>query len=444
MSRCFPFCCFLTLLTLAATAAAQDEDVNRQTAVGNKPERVQWFSGLGFGMFVHWSLDSQIGSVISHSLVGADEAYCRRYFEELPKTFHPRRFDPGEWADLARLAGMRYVVFTAKHHSGFCMFDTKTTDFSIMNTPYQKDITREVIEAFRSRGVAVGLYFSPDDFYFLYKQGIPIGRKQPGVTPQENPDLLRYDQAQLRELMTNYGPIDIVFLDGPAEGLREVCWQCQPDVVVTRGAMETPEQHIPGKPIPAPWEACMTMGTQWQFKPTNESYKSGAQLIERLIETRAKGGNFLLNVGPEPDGPLPPEQSGRLREIALWYFVNQEAVLDVEPWTVVNDGNIWYTQRKSDDGRSTVYAMITQPDWKWGARKEFLLASVRAGEHTQVYVLGQTGKVLEYRPGADVTARWEQKPDGLHVSAVRAQRLYNDRAWPNPVVLKITDARANP
>ena len=121
---------------------------------GNRPERLEWFRDLGFGLFIHWSLDSQVTSVISHSMVGASEDYLERYLTELPRSFNPERFQPREWARLARLAGFTYVVFTAKHHSGFCMFETRTTDFSIMNTPYGRDATRELVEAFRAEGLA--------------------------------------------------------------------------------------------------------------------------------------------------------------------------------------------------------------------------------------------------------------------------------------------------
>ncbi len=429
---------FLAAVVTGRPAAAQVVDFNEQTSLGNKPERVEWFGRLGFGLFIHWSVDSQIGSVISHSLVGASEDYCRRYFEELPKTFNPKRFDADDWADLARLAGTRYVVFTAKHHSGFCMFDTETTGFDIMNTPYGRDVLAELIPALRKRGIAVGLYFSPDDFWFLWKQGTTIGRRRPGVTPQENPDLMKYDQAQIRELLSNYGPIDIMFIDGPAEGLRELCWKLQPNIVVTRGAMKTPEQYVPGVAVREPWEACMTMGTQWQFKPTNESYKSGSELIERLVEARAKGGNFLLNIGPEPDGTIPAEQQRRLRELGLWTFINHEAIEDVEPWAVSNEDNIWFTKRR---GHNTVYAVVTRPNWPHGKRREITLRSVVLDKSKgKVDVLGQSSQVLEYQPKADASTSWRQTDAGLVVSAMRAQRIYNDRKWPNAVVLKIEGA----
>jgi len=423
------------LVIVLCLVAAAPVAVSGETA-GNRPERLEWFRDLGFGLFIHWSLDSQVGAVISHSMVGASEDYLERYLTELPRTFNPARFEPREWARLARLAGFTYVVFTAKHHSGFCMFETGTTDFSIMNTPYGRDVTRELVDAFRAEGLAIGHYFSPDDFHFLHTRGTLISRRRPEAQPANNPPLLAHDQAQLRELMTRYGKIDMVFIDGPPEGLREVVWQSDPDALVTRGAMETPEQYTPGVPLEGAWEGNLTMGTQWQYRGTNETYKSGTELINTLVETRAKGGNLLLNVGPRPDGEIPIEQEARLREIALWNLVNREAILAVRPWVVTHEGNVWFTRARDS---STVYAVVTRTDWPWGTTKTLTLRSVEATADTEVSVLGQNDRVLEYRPEVEPRTTFEQTPDGLRITAWRAQRLYNDRRWPNPVVLKITN-----
>ena len=183
----------------------------------------------------------------------------------------------------------------------------------------------------------------------------------------------------------------------------------------------------------------MTMGTQWQYRGTNEHYKSGGELIRAWIETRAKGGNFLLNIGPMPSGEIPVEQEARMREMALWNFVNSEAVGAVRPWVITNEGEIWFTKAKDAD---TVYAFVPGADWRWGERKTVLLRSVTAENSTTVGVLGQNDEVLEYRTDVIPKTEWEQTPDGLRIDAYRAQRLYNDRRWPNPVVLKIENARA--
>jgi len=405
----------------------------------NKPERLAWFHDQAFGLIIHWSVDSQTGVVISHSLVGADEAYTQRFFSELPKTFNPRKFAPQDWAALARLAGIKYVVFTTKHHSGFAMWDTKTTDFGILHTPYRHDVTREILDAFRAQGIAPGIYFSPDDFHWLWENKIDIQRGIPGVQPRNNPGLMKLDLAQMRELMTNYGPIDIVFLDGEPQGLRDLAWQLQPNTIVTRGAMETPELFVPGVPLPGVWEANFTMGTAWQYQPQNEVYKTGGQIIDLLVETRAKGGNLLLNIGPKPDGELPIEQEERLREVALWMQVNQECIYQVRPWVITNEGNVWFTRAKNED---TVYAIAKQqPRWVRGQWRDFVLKSLAATPQSAVSVLSENGRVLEYRPEVNPQPTLRQEADGLHVRAMFTQRLQDNSKWPNPVVLKITHVK---
>ncbi|GMV90656.1 MAG: hypothetical protein AMXMBFR82_04340 [Candidatus Hydrogenedentota bacterium] len=420
----------LSLLAFSCGALADDAPPH------NLPDREEWFSDLGLGLFIHWSVDSQLGSVISHSLVGSSEEYADRFFSELPTTFEPKQFNPEDWARLARVAGIRYVMFTAKHHSGFCMFDTKSTDFSIMHTPLKRDITGEVMDAFRAEEIATGIYFSPEDAWIMHKQGHVVARRRPYALPSNNPEMLEHNRRQLTELFTNYGAIDLAFLDSPdaADAVKTI-WDINRNVVITRGVMETPEQTTPDAPLPPPWEACYTLGSQWQFKPTNEDYKSGTELIEMLIEIRAKGGNLLINVGPEPSGVIPFEQERILRELALWMFVNGEAIYEVRPWHVIREGDIWFTKAKDDD---TVYAFLTkQHPWKRGERREFVLKTVRATTATTIDVLGHSGTLIEYQPDADAKPRAEQRDDGLHISVVRGQRLYNNHEWPNPVVVRM-------
>lgn len=403
----------------------------------NKPERLEWLKDAGFGMFIHWSMDSQLGSVISHSMVGASEDYLQRFIYELPETFNPKNYDPEEWVVLAKLAGMQYMVFTAKHHSGFCMWDTKTTDFNIMNTPYKKDIVAAYVIACRKYDMAVGLYYSPEDFHYMHDNGIKITRRGPGSDPEAYESYKEYIRSQCRELMTQYGPIDVIFFDGKGGNTaREICWELQPDILVTRGAIPTPEQRLPGIPSEDIWETCVTMGTQWQYKPTHDQLKSGTRLIEILIEARAKGGALLLNVGPKPDGTLPEDQEAILREMALWHFVNGESIHDVRPWVVTNEDNIWFTRQAESN---TVYGFITGIDnWNRGDRKSFTLKSVKSTSQTTLDVLGQSSEWVEYQPDMDPACRWTQTSQGLQVSMVRAQRLYNNHQWHNPVVFKLS------
>ncbi|MGJ8651172.1 MAG: alpha-L-fucosidase [Opitutaceae bacterium] len=428
----------ISLLAFVLSAPlAQALKVNSRGPLLNDPAREQEFMDWGLGMFVHWSHDSQLGSVISHSMVGASDDYLDRYINELPKTFNPRRYDPDEWMEIAKLAGVKYMVFTTKHHNGFCMWDTKTTDFSIMNTPYGKDIVKDYVDACRRHGIKVGFYFSPEDFYFQHGMGLEVRRV--GRTAEEKPPIAIYNKKQLDELLTNYGDIDVVFFDGgEKEMLTQYVHQKWPKVLVTRGEMETPEQKLPKEPIPGPWESCFTLGSQWQYKPTNEDYKSGDRLIKMLIENRAKGGNLLLNVGPEPNGIIPFEQERAFRELALWMFINGEAIHDIRPCPVISEENIYYTQSK--DGKS-VYVFLNEftdkNRWKKGDRKEILLKELKATSDTKISVLGQNSRILEYNKGADVESRFKQNEAGLEISVMRAQRIYNNQGWPNTVVVKL-------
>ena len=425
------------------TAFTQSEtDAGKNKKYENKPERKEWLKDNGFGMFIHFGVDAQLGTVISHSLVGASEEYVERYFNELPESFNPSKFDADRIAKLAKRAGMKYIVFTTKHHSGFCMWDTETTDFNIMNTPYGQDMVKQYVEATREQGLDVGFYYSPEDFHFLYEHDITISRRQfkQAISPSLKQEYHQFIRDQISELFTNYGKIDLLFLDGDyEEPAKNTAWKLQPDVLVTRGALETPEQTIPGNPMEKAWETCMTLGTQWQFKPTNEKYKDGTRMIEILSEIRSKGGSLLLNVGPDPYGVIPEGQENVLREMGAWNFINRDAMFDVRPWIVPNEKNIIFTRSKN---ANTVYGIITnEEDWEHGERKQFTVRSIESTENTKVTVLGQNDRVLEYNPEVVPETHFKQRGDRLTVSAVRAQRIYNNRKWPNPVVLKFTNVR---
>jgi alpha-L-fucosidase len=427
----------MVLCLFSGFAFAQNDVVNDDEGSSynlNKPEREEWLRNTGAGLFIHFNVDAQLGVVISHSLVGASNDYVERYFNELPKTFNPDKFNPKEIAELAKMAGMKYICFTTKHHSGFCMWDTKTTDFNITKTPYKKDLLKEFVNATREAGLDVGLYFSPEDFNFLRGHGLPISRnvKMDAKTLKELND---YNRRQCEELMTNYGKIDVFFIDGePKEVVKEVCWRLQPNLLITRGAIKTPEQALPGAKITQPWLSPITMGTAWQYQPTNDRYKTGTQLINLMIEARAKGGSLLLNIGPKPNGEMAIQQEDRLREMALWNFINHESMDSVRSWVVSKEDDIWFTKK----GKSTVYAFVTDvADWKEAARKTFLLRSVKSTPATRISVLGQNSQVIEYKPDMDVSCKYTQTAEGLEVSVVKAQRIYDDHRWPNALVIKM-------
>lgn len=430
-------------VTMDNTLASKEEMVSC-----NRPEDLEWLRDAGLGLFIHWSLDSQLGCVISHSLVGASKDYVDRFYEELPKTLNPKKWDFDHLAELARLAGFQYAVFTTKHHNGFCLWDSRTTDFNIMNTPYGKDLVKQYAEAFRKQGIKVGLYFSPEDFRYLRSQGLTITRTP--LEPYSKEVMEGYRQLltdQMTELMTNFGKIDVMFFDGgetmyneEGESLQQLCmrvaWDLQPGILITRGAIPTPEQQLPGVGVDFAWEGCITLGTAWQYQPTNETYKTGLHVIRLLTETRAKGGSLLLNIGPDANGELCRAQEDIIRELALWHFLNHEAIHNTRPWIITNEDSAWLLRSK--DGSALYAVLFDQKDWDRGQRREFLLKSVKASPDTMVEVLGQTGELTEYRPDLDAHTYWEQREDGLHISAMHAQRIYCGIQWRNPLVLKIT------
>ena len=428
----------MLLSCLILFAAFLNVNAIEATNLKNKSDRVEEFMDWGMGLFIHWSMDSQLGSVISHTMVGASDDYLQRYITELPTYFNPTEYNAEEWVKLAKLAGFKYMVLTSKHHSGFCLWPTKTTDFSIANTPYGKDIFRQYVEACRKYDMKIGLYFSPEDFLFLHKQGHVIRRKAEYAHISNNPELLEHNKLQIKELFTNYGPIDIAFLDAHDNQLiSQYIHKLQPNCLITRGEMETPEQKIPDKPLTGPWESCFTLGTQWHYKPTNEDYKSGGKLIEMLIDVRAKGGNLLINMGPEPSGKIPFEQERTFRELALWMFVNGESIHNIRPCPIIKEDGLWFTQSSKEKG--TVYVFLPQGDslWQKGTRREFTIKSLKATNKTGISVLGQNDLVVEYKPDIEPISKVEQSNDGLNISIVRAQRLYNNQKWPNPVVVKL-------
>lgn len=419
----------------------------------NKPERKAWFQQQAFGMFIHWSIDVQLGTIISHNVAASSDDYQQRYFNELPKYFDPDNFNPDRWAKLAKLAGMNYMVVTAKHHNGFCLWDTETVDFKITNTPYKKDILAEIIAAFRKYDIAIGLYYSPDDFYLNYLQGIPPSRDLPEANPDKNEKMWEIEKQQIKELLTNYGKIDLLFIDEYKDYANSLvaryCWELSPDLLITRGGMKTPEQKLPEKPLTPPWEACMTIGEHWGYV-AGEEVKDGTTLINKLIETRAKGGNLLLNVSPDSHGKIPLMQEARLREMALWNMANAEAIYNIVPFDIAQEritSNYhhkkpevynWYTQ--SPD-KKTVYVFVSGENWGVGSYRSFFFRTLSGSSKTKVTILGQNDVAMEYRVEVSPKPEFFISDEGILVRAIRSQRTY--KGCNNPVVIKIENAEFN-
>jgi alpha-L-fucosidase len=331
-------------------------------------ERTAWYRAAKFGMFIHWGPYSLASVEASWPIMvpkpgGITEAEYR----ELPKRFNPTKFDPYSFVDLARAAGQQYMVFTTKHHDGFCMFDTAYTDYKVTNTPYGKDIVAQLSAACMERGMPLGFYYSPPDMHhpaFRDTSKLAAENWNGEPTRPEWPLYLDYMQLQLTELLTKYGPAVLIWFDGLHRqekygGIRflDLIRHLQPATLVNDrigvpGDYQTPEQFIPaGIPtkgvrfnavdtsiqqqlkttVPKPedfqlWETCMTINNTWAYNMHDREFKSAQFLIRGLVEVASRGGNFLLNVGPQPDGIIQPEFQERLRAIGDWLSVNGDSI----------------------------------------------------------------------------------------------------------------------
>jgi len=410
---------------------------------------------LKLGLLMHWGTYSQWGIVESWSLCPEDEGWCERRgehaanwydyksaYEGLQTTFNPTRFDPTRWAAAAQSAGMRYVVFTTKHHDGFCMFNTQQTNYKITDPkcPFSSapraDVTREIFNAFRAKSFKVGAYFSKpdwhsDDFWWPYF---------PPKDRNVNYDLKRYPERyqrfkdftfkQLEELCTNYGQLDILWLDGgwvrPSATIdRSESWQRgipegqdvdmprianmartqQPGIIVVDrwipGEFEnylTPEQGIPPAPLGVPWETCMTMGDSWSYI-VHENYKSPRRLIHTLCDVVSKGGNLLLNIAPGPDGEWHPEAYERLRDIGTWMQVNGEAIYGTR--TPSNghfcDGNLVFTEKKG-----TTYAIYLAGIGEDMMPEQMRIPNFSLKSSTKIALLGYDNPLKYKQVGEDI------------------------------------------
>jgi alpha-L-fucosidase len=423
-------------------ATASDTGTERPEWLAN---RLQWFEDLKFGLFMHWGPYSQWGCIESWPLVEEDtwgrpdtlkawtdrdrdlERFRRDYFA-LNRTFDPTQFDPVPWAEAAGRAGMKYVAFTTKHHDGFCMFDTRTTDYRITHPdcPFSRDpranIARLVFGTFRERGFATSCYFSKSDWHcpWYWVPGRPMPNRNPNYDTHAEPEIweqfVRFVHAQIEELMTGYGHMDVLWLDGgqvrpPDQDIRmaEIAAMArshQPGLLIADrtvgGPFEnilTPEQEIPDAPLGVTWESCLTMGNSWAYKP-DDTYKSTRTLLRLLTDIVAKGGNLLLNIGPSPEGLFPPEAMQRLTEIGDWMEVNSEAIHGTRAIAPYAESDIRYTA-KGD----SVYAIVQASGDAPAPPPAVLLSGVIPPEGAPVHLLGGA-EPLNWRltdAGAEVT-----------------------------------------
>lgn len=447
------------------------------TLVRDKLRR--WADGK-FGLLMHWGPYSQWGVVESWSICSEDEEWERRRdsdyteykrkYENLMKTFRPVRFDPGKWARAAKDAGMRYVVFTTKHHDGFCMFDTQTTDYKITGAdcPFGADsranVTQHIFDAFRREGFMTGAYFSKADWHSpeYWWPNFATPDRNPNYNIQAYPDrwrrFVRFTQTQIDELMSGYGRIDILWLDAGwvrRKTSEEVTAEKvaarypvfpqsqdidmplivanarkkQPGLIVVDRAVPgpyqnylTPENTVPDSALPYPWETCMPMATSWSFVP-GDRYKPVGTLIHLLVDIVSKGGNFLLNIGPGPDGEWDPAAYERLAGIGEWMRVNSEAIYETRPVSPYKEGNLRLTQLK--DGTTFVIYLAGEGERIPPAR--IRISSLAPASDARITLLGH-GKPLEWIKGEDgcevnVPPDFRDHPPCEHAWVLRISRI---------------------
>lgn len=380
------FCIFF-LFFFTDVLFAQDSDIKKiNSRTGyvwpQEPEvqeNLKKWMGLKFGVMFHWGIYSVPGITESWRICNEDwmprdttmtyQEY-KDWYWSLADQFMPQDFDPEQWVEVMSEAGMKYMVFTTKHHDGFCMYDTQYTDYSITKHAFANDprcdVWQHVQEAFKKKDFMIGAYFSKPDWHSQYFWWDVYATKDryPSYNIEKYPwrwqQFKNYTYNQIEELVSNYGKLDILWLDGgwvrssigydiDMEKIVEMARTHQPSLlVVDRIAntiyenYKTPEQTIPEEPLNYPWESCVTLSNMWSYGK-RVSWKSSEEIINMLVKTVAMGGNLLLGVGPTPEGVIQPEVVERLKVVGEWLRKNGKAIYSTEMAEIYNDGNVWFT-----------------------------------------------------------------------------------------------------
>jgi alpha-L-fucosidase len=433
------FIAFVVLIISVASARAGENSASA--------ERMKWFNEARFGMFIHWGIYAVPAGEWEGKTDYAEwfqlqtKMPCAQY-DKFASQFNPQKFDAKAWAKTAKDAGMKYVVITAKHHDGFSMFDSKLTDFDIVDaTPYKKDPMKELADAVRAEGLTFCFYYSvPDwhnpDFPAKYSQRATISPDgtitAPGFhgQPKEDADAEKYVQyvkGQVRELLTNYGPIGILWFDGggafgkdtiPANKERRVkvmhsqeiidmIHELQPNCLVNNrlglpGDYGTPEQKIPDKKSATAWETCMTLNKHWGYNKADKDFKPPKVVIQNLADIASKGGNYLLNVGPTAEGVIPKESSDILAEVGKWMKTNGESIYGTTA-SPLDEAPAWGRVTQKD---KKIYLHVF--DWPAGGALEL---PKLPGKATKASLLVDPSKELKVSAGKIMVP--EKAPDAM-------------------------------
>lgn len=330
----------------------------------SKEERMSWWQDARFGLFIHWGPVSITGKEIGWS---RDSQTPIEIYDHLYQEFNPIYFDADEWVRMAKAAGMKYIVFTTKHHDGFCMWDTKQTAYNIMNSPFKRDVFKELSIACKKQGMALGAYYSTCDWHH---PDFPL-TDYAGKTRRPLSNLDRYTnyvKKQVAELLLNYGPLATLWFDVPQEfdakrggELIDFIHGIQPDIIINNrtgaeGDYSTPEQKIGDMQMDRPWETCMTIGQQWSYKP-NEHLKPLKECLQGLILSASGNGNFLFNVGPSPKGIIETDQISILQSMGHWLQKNGESIYGTKGGPYLRSSKFASTRKGN-----TIYLHLL--DWK--------------------------------------------------------------------------------